>query len=1267
MINPPLRDTFMKKATVTIVVGILALLTVTFSAFGEHEVFGGPNGIHPYLFNGVSRNKLGGANNVRHPWSILGSAKSDTAELHIRAVLVEFQLDSSEYTTGNGKFGIFQNRKGSPADAQEWEYYKENGGDEYIYDDLPHDYDYFQRQLDFVHNYYDKVSRGRMKISSSIYPRKGGKRFAYTVPEKMTKYSPGSKMPAESWDEYYYRRTRALIEFIRDAVYAADTTGGIESPFAGLRDSGGVLIDSLGRRTGILIVHAGASYLTDGGKDGAYGMDTPSDMIDAFISTDIFAHFADSLGFTHDSLDSKRAGIRPSSNKDILIDELMMVSETSNQDGLNWGIHGILVNQVARQIGIPDLFSTMSGISGVGAFCMMDFAGYSTGNGFIPPWPSAWVRAFMGWDTPVVVDVDSATNISLRAVSASGEGDTSLVLVPINDHEYYLLENRQRNLTDDDLFVYDTTVDADGRHPIDPYNHVDIDKNVIAGGASNIVDSALNYDIGIPASGVLVWHIDENIVRDRFEHNLINADSLYRAVSLVEADGVTDLGVEVTDMFYQAAYDYGGAQDVFPHRVMKRQDHKDYLVKGFGPFTRPSTQSNDGGHTHLEFSILNIPKKTELSLVRGYYVKNYVDSVFQIRISRDMNSVVSSGWPKRMAASSYYEPAICDVYENGDSLELAIVDTAGRLYVWQADGKGENVFESFGNLKAQIQTPLITLPSNGNNSIVDSIRYLSHIDKPAGMPTTIGGSLYIPSRNGFVYVLHSITGVHDNPTLEVDSIPLSAPASSYITNYAGSKWAAGCADGSVVFGDGSSIVTEVAPVSSGAGSPVVALAVADKDNETIAAVHKNGILRIVSPDNNLASTTFQIGGGIAPYTLTVADLNPSDDVDCNLIVTDSRQGLWMVNFTDGQLSTAPGWKNKANDWPGLTYSPEEKAQKNRTLLPINGSAPSLADVNNDGVLDIVIGGTNGIFAMNERGVLLPPWPSYLDNRYWYQRGTVDASPVIMGAADSLRVLFASPTGERVTFSVSDIDSSDKKTGTIYYRLSDDRPDSITGLTASFIDSLMVFGDSLVLPYVTPGGFVDALGPSAKRPTHTRKTNYTGTIRVSQWPLTTGSASGASPLVSDIDGDGGTDLFAVTKTGWVYRWELGEEMVPSSAVWPQVGFSSARTFAYEGPPVSEADQAQNGITHFYNYPNPVKGLDETVFKYELTNDARNVRLDIYTYTGFHAFEKADLPTFGGWNEYQISAREFGSGVYRCRLEVEYDGKTEVKMWKMAIVR
>src|SRR5690606_34973544 len=84
------------------------------------------------------------------------------------------------------------------------------------------------------------------------------------------------------------------------------------------------------------------------------------------------------------------------------VSQFMMLSESASQDKVNWGINGILINQLARQMGMPDLFDVVKGISQVGTFDVMDFAGYNTMNGFLPVFPSAWVRAFMGWDEPVV-------------------------------------------------------------------------------------------------------------------------------------------------------------------------------------------------------------------------------------------------------------------------------------------------------------------------------------------------------------------------------------------------------------------------------------------------------------------------------------------------------------------------------------------------------------------------------------------------------------------------------------------------------------------------------------------------------------------------------------------------------------------------------------------------------------------------------------------------------------------------------------------------
>ncbi|MBN1309149.1 MAG: hypothetical protein JXA18_14595, partial [Chitinispirillaceae bacterium] len=547
---------------------LLGALSLSSAPMRRSAVLGGSRGIHPYLFKSVSRKSL--VETARdHRWSIQ-FVKSRPETLHIAAMRIEFARDTSVQTTGNGLFGI---RLGG--DREEDNYYAADTV--YRYDDLPHDSLYFARQLDAVKNYFTKVSRGNLTLDYSVYPA-GYDQTGYAVAHPMPFYSPGGKRRKESWDEYYERKTLGLITFVRDALRAADADGE-ESPFAQLRfdPSDTTIRDERGRRTVFLIFHAGASYLTDGGEQGGLGQDTPSDMIDAFITGDWFNYYRDTLKLPRDGvMVNGREG-------QFLVDEVMMCSETSNQDGLNWGIQGIIVNQIARQLGIPDLFSTSSGISGIGSFCIMDFAGYSAGKGFIPPYPCAWVRAFMGWDRVYAAATGEARTYSVKALTSVLDRDTSgtftdapdttILLVPINDHEYYLIENRQRNLSGNgELFRYDT-VETGGSDSlfISSYPYVaNIDGNVIATSgtnASNVIQRVRNNDIGIPASGVLVWHVDERIIRDRLAYNAVNADSLYRGVRLVEADGITDLGIMFYDIFYQAAFDYGGAEDVFPHRT----------------------------------------------------------------------------------------------------------------------------------------------------------------------------------------------------------------------------------------------------------------------------------------------------------------------------------------------------------------------------------------------------------------------------------------------------------------------------------------------------------------------------------------------------------------------------------------------------------------------------------------------------------------------------------------------------------------------------
>lgn len=1232
---------------------------------------GGDIRVHPYLFNGFSRKNLSHMRTSSpYGYSILNCGRNKIDTLKIIAVRVEFQIDSSYSTTGNGLFGIFRTSKGTREDRNEWEYYNNKS---YVYDNLPHDSLYFANQLEYVKKYFWKVSKGQLLINYTIFPKGRDEEHAYKVPEKMPKYSPGAKKKKESWDDYYLRRTIGLMKFVRDAIRASDADS--DSPFKNLvvdQSTGHnsiyeqtvdtVTNDTTRTRAAILIFHAGASYLTDGGWNGLLYQNTPSDMIDAFVSTEFFDYFASDTSIGLDTL-SGIAGLLVNKNaaNQMIIDEVMMVSETSNQDSLNWGIHGILVNQIARQIGIPDLFSTMSGISGIGSFCIMDFAGYSSGRGFIPPWPSAWVRAYMGWDSPKIVEPGNVTSTAtLTSISTAEPTDTSIVLVPINNHEYYLIENRQRNLTGDTTFFnYDTLEgfdpDIDGSVVISPYDQVNLEKNVLSTfpTTSNVIDSVYNYDISIPAAGILIWHTDEYIIRDHLEQNVVNADSSYRGISLEEADGVVDLGVMFQDIFYQAVFDYGGAADVFPHYTSESSD----VVNMMGPFTRPSTQSNDGGHTYLKIKI--DPKssniKKEVMVVEGNLVYNYPDSTFTVTVESDTSSVSSlANWPIRIVPDKSYEPVLCNVYTNGDTLELAVVDTSGRVYIRSAEGDN--------NLFCGEKEVLPSLLYSNDTLYRDTISFLGRVPHPASMPTGINTqSLYIPSKDGNIYILRSL----DSTSAIWDTVRLGQPLSSYVCNYSGTNWAVGCTNGTIVFGDDAT--GDITTINTSSSAPVQSFAVVNATNGKLAAVNSAGELMIVSPQKVRGSCTLgsrKITNIFPPFSLAAADLDQDTVVD--IVVCDRKQGVWLLNYDErmDSLFLDREWVGWPNDWAG-----SHRLDTARAAIPDNESAPSIADLDKDNVLDIIIGGTNGIYAYNHRGVLLVEWPALLDTRFWYQRGSVKSTPTIAfepNTSDPL-IVFSSPTGENVTFAIAHIDSSNLSTGTVYYTRNDGIIDSVTGLSESFIDSLLVIGDSLVFPYIMPGGYIDAFNMHAKRPTTINTLPNVGKEIQSGWPFTVGGSISTSPLLCDMDNDTKTDIIAVSDGGWVHRWEVSSSILGTSFVWAQAGSNNSRTFAYAGPVNTISHSDENQIKYLYNYPNPVKGAKSTTFKYQLTSPATRVRLDIFTYTGYHILSERSLPSGFGWNEYTISIKKFGSAVYRCRLEASFNGKKKVKYWKMAVMK
>jgi hypothetical protein len=944
----------------------------------------------------------------------------------------------------------------------------------------------------------------------------------------------------------------------------------------------------------------------------------------------------------------------------------MVCSETSNQNGWNWGIQGILVNQIARQIGIPDLFRSATG---VGAFCIMDVAGYSAGHGFVTPYPSAWVRAFMGWDSPKILPIGTNISANVKALTSvldnpQASDDTTILMIPINDHEYYLIENRQRNLSGPpNLFNYDTTDDNDKVSVIKTYpDNVNL-KNVLTSvtDSSKVVKSVANNDISLPASGILVWYIDEKVIREKMRYNLINADSSYRGVKLVEADGADDIGVTFKDIYNRDVYDYGTGEDLFPHRSKTGTGAKNpfnVLVDSLGPYTFPSTRTNDGGHSYLSLKFSqpsSIEKSAQFRGSNYVYVENYSDSVFTVSVSFDFRPQY---WPKSAIPEAYFEPVLCDLDKSIPGKELVVISKTGKINIFNNAANPDSASYVFDSSRIQVND--LRGKSEGNYS---TYHYCDSIIGVNAMPSVVNGKVMVPSTQNSIYTLSAVSL---SEQLVFSKTILRNQPTTCVSAISDSLWAVGCANGSVIFGKGSDTLSSVKLKSD---SAVCAIAVM-KESGSLAVIQNGGTLTICGSDGSQSEKPVVVKG-LSPFTLVTADIDK--DSTSEIVVCDIKHGLCLYN---SDLTIVQNWSDEPLDWATYyTLSEDNKPVDNRIEFPDNPSSPAIADINGDGFLDILVGGTNGVYAFNYKGVLLNGWPAFLDKMYWYQKGSVVSSPAIaIGNDHKPLTIFSTTSGEKLSWGITKIIRADKKAGKVWFTAENGHIDSMPGLKPSEIDTFLIAYDSLISPYAFPGGYIDAVSAKGTSTKPVRPVTLINENLQSAWPLSAGSPVQTSPMIDDMDMDGKLDLLAVSKNGWVNRWEVSGKFILDTIYWPMPGFDPGRSFAYGSyKPVEKVKQTEP--IRLYNFPNPTDGADKTIFRYAFSGTATNVRLDIFSITGINVYSKktmgaapAELTgSYPDWNEHVLSLKKFGPGIYRCRMEATISGKKHVCYWKMAVVK
>ncbi len=500
---------------------------------------------------------------------------SRKGKLHIVAVMVEFQEDDNRLTTGSGIF----DDSGMPF---------LNNPDVRI-DPLPHDERYFKAHLEFAKNYFETMSNGTLELDFTVIPevvKLSREMSSYSPTGQELNFMPVAKLAAETWERVNQQN---LIE----ALPPSDS------------------------ETAFVIFHAGT------GRDielvGTTLNKTPQDIPSVYLSTETFRNIFDDPSFEGFPLDKADALVN---NTLILPRTLSRPGEdiSGNQFVLQLSLNGLVTAQIGSHLGLPDLFDTENGRSGIGRFGLMDGAAIFSYNGLFPPEMSAWEKAYLGWVEPTILSTDSEVTADLPAVSLRQK--KSVLKVELSKSEYFLIENRHRDpdgngvtldiQKPDGSTISQTFTNSDRPFTFQEQGYEDLLE-------PGVITSVSDYDFSLPGGlfeqndisndlrelngGILIWHIDENIIQKNIKSNTINTGPGPNGIKLMEADGAQDIGNPVSNGLFNNnsngwAFDFWWSGN--DASVITQTNTIQLYQNRFGTETTPDNSSNSGASADFE-------------------------------------------------------------------------------------------------------------------------------------------------------------------------------------------------------------------------------------------------------------------------------------------------------------------------------------------------------------------------------------------------------------------------------------------------------------------------------------------------------------------------------------------------------------------------------------------------------------------------------------------------------------------------------------------
>jgi Secretion system C-terminal sorting domain len=802
--------------------------------------------------------------------------------IRILALMVEFQKDNDERTTGDGTFQL----TGSQAQI----------------DPPPHDSTYFRNKIRFIENYFQKVSNGFLTITGFVVPQK------IVLPKPMADYSP----PTTGTDN------SKLAELAVDSWHIADSLSlGID----------------FSKYDVFVIFHAGV------GRD----IDLVSSLGINPAPYDIPSLYLDATAFA--AIMGLSSGIPVHG---AYITNTIILPETESRDisgELNQlSINGLFAASVGSYLGLPDLFNTSNGRSGIGQFGLMDGADIFAFSGLFPPEPCAWEKIYLGWVVPKQIQSSNET-ITLPAVGLTSAGQNTIYKIPITQSEYFLLENRNRDPEGNgqtltivkngaDTSQYFRTDDSAGfiYYDVNKINGSVVDvENFDWAVIGDMTDGTGRYDGG----GILIWHIDENIIQAGLLSNSVNADIDHRGVELMEADGSKDIGQN-----YVLGTDYGyGTQNGSPLDCWFSGNSAILYKNIFDQNSFPNSNSHSGAA-----SLITIKNFS----TRSPHMTATVEIGSSI-LSRDtaLSRVLAlaSAFPTSTKNHHLYVPLNDSIFafqSNGRSL----TNDASGLFSGKKSSFGVAVYEQAGSETAAIvQDSVLSIFRLSSPNVQGAYNSLTSITKIISSrfstsPCFLDTSILVGTESGMLYRVNSYgdtistRSVGNNSISSIALLPVSSTANEYYFT-AGNR----------IFS-----ATSFIDMPSSSNAWMLAAAVSPKGNYVIAA-EKNGN-KVISFDRSLSQKLFEVSvPDSALQEIAIADIDGDGEKD---VIIQSATHISVLSRAGIMLDGFPILARGTNEFTGT---------------------PLIVDFDGDGKLEIITFTNDGeMWVFNRNGKLLSGFP-----------------------------------------------------------------------------------------------------------------------------------------------------------------------------------------------------------------------------------------------------------------------------------------------------